>query len=105
MKLYPLHLKFNSGKCIFVVDTKADYMRTKIQKWGNSLALRIPRGYAKHAKLNTNSEVDIKLDDNKIIIKPVVSQKELLDELLSGIDENNVHREIETGAARGNEIW
>ena len=41
----------------------------------------------------------------EIIIRPVVSQKELLDELLSGIDEDNVHREIETGTARGNEIW
>ena len=80
-------------------------MRTKIQKWGNSLALRIPKGYVQDANLENNSEVDIQLEDSQIIIKPVVRKKKSLEELLAGVNINNIHSEAETGSALGNEIW
>ncbi len=80
-------------------------MRTKIQKWGNSLALRIPRGFALHANLKTNSEVDIHLVNNEIVIKPVISKNKELEKLLSDITPENIHKEVETGPAEGNEIW
>lgn len=100
-----LFIVSNYKKCIFVVDTKTTFMRTKIQKWGNSLALRIPKGFALHANLNNNSEVDIHLDDKQIVIKPVARQNETLDELLAGVNKENIHTEVDTGSARGNEIW
>ncbi len=80
-------------------------MRTKIQKWGNSLAVRIPKGFALHANLDNNSEVDIHLKDKQIIIKPIIRQKVSLEELLAGINSENMHREVETGSEQGNEIW
>jgi antitoxin MazE len=80
-------------------------MRTKIQKWGNSLALRIPKGYALHANLENNSEVEIHMDDKQIIIKPVKREIETLDELLAGVNTKNIHTEIKTGSAQGTEIW
>ena len=80
-------------------------MRSKIQKWGNSLALRIPKGYAQDANLENNSEVDIYLEDNQIVINPVVRKNKSLEDLLAGINENNIHSEIESGSAAGKEIW
>ena len=80
-------------------------MRSKIQKWGNSLALRIPKGYAQDANLENNSEVDIYLEDNQIVINPVVRKNKSLEDLLAGINENNIHSEIESGSAEGKEIW
>ncbi|HKL33312.1 MAG TPA: AbrB/MazE/SpoVT family DNA-binding domain-containing protein [Tangfeifania sp.] len=80
-------------------------MRAKIQKWGNSLALRIPKGYAQDAKLENNSEVDIHLEDKQIVIKPVVLQNKSLEELLAGVNKSNIHNEVKTGSAQGNEIW
>jgi antitoxin MazE len=80
-------------------------MRTKIQKWGNSLALRIPKGYAQDANLENNSEVDIHLEDKQIVIKPIDRQNISLEELLAGVNKSNIHNEVETGSAKGNEIW
>jgi len=80
-------------------------MRAKIQKWGNSLALRIPKGYAQDANLENNSEVDIYLEDNQIVIKPVSRENKSLEELLAGVNEKNIHSEVETGSAEGKEIW
>jgi antitoxin MazE len=81
------------------------YMRTTIQKWGNSLALRIPKGFAQHANLENRSEVDIHLEDTQIVIKPVIREKQSLEDLLAGINKNNIHSEVETGSAEGKEIW
>jgi len=80
-------------------------MLTKIQKWGNSLALRIPRAFALDAKLENDSTVEISFVDGKIIIKPISTPTWSLDELLAGINKNNIHREVETGVAVGNEVW
>ena len=80
-------------------------MQTKIQKWGNSLALRIPKTFANDAKLENNSLVNISLTDGQIVIKPLEKSEWTLEELLSGINENNMHSEVDTGKVTGNEIW
>ena len=80
-------------------------MRTKIQKWGNSLALRIPKTFALDTQLKNNSPVEISVADGQIIIKPIKKPNWSLDELLSGVNENNTHHEVDTGSAVGNEAW
>ena len=80
-------------------------MRTKVQKWGNSLALRIPKAFARDAQLENDSLVEISLVEGQIVITPVQAPGWTLDELLAGINSENIHREIETGSAIGNEIW
>ena len=80
-------------------------MRTKVQKWGNSLALRIPKAFALDAQIENNSEVEISLVDGQIVIKPIPKQQWTLDQLLSGITNENVHQEIDTGSAVGKEVW
>ena len=80
-------------------------MQTKIKKWGNSLALRIPKSFALDAKLRQNELVDISLDKEKIIITPIGEKEYSLDELLEGVSEDNLHGEIDTGIPVGKEIW
>ena len=80
-------------------------MRSKVQLWGNSLALRIPRYIANQIKLNHGSDVDVLLEEEKIIITPVKDKKELLKEMLSNITNNNIHKEEDLGEPVGGEIW
>jgi antitoxin MazE len=80
-------------------------MQTKIQKWGNSLALRIPKSFALNVNLKQNELVDISIDKGKIIISPIAQKEYSLEELLKGVSENNLHSEFDTGAPAGKEIW
>ena len=80
-------------------------MQTKIKKWGNSLALRIPKSFALNAHLRQDELVDISIDKERIIITPIRQKEYLLDELLAGVSEDNLHGEIDTGVPVGKEIW
>jgi antitoxin MazE len=80
-------------------------MRTKIQKWGNSLSLRIPKAFAKDARIENDSLVDLFLVDGNIVVKPVPGHQVTLDQLLADVTADNMHHEIDTGGAAGNEAW
>ncbi len=80
-------------------------MRVRIQKWGNSLALRIPKAFAAEARLRQGSLVEVSLADDKITVTPVVRVKLTLERLMAGVTEQNLHREVDTGPAMGNEAW
>lgn len=80
-------------------------MQTKIQKWGNSLALRIPKSFALNINLKQNELVDLSIEKKKIIITPIRQKEYSLDELLKGVSENNLHGEVDTGTPVGKESW
>ena len=80
-------------------------MRTRIQRWGNSLAVRIPELVATALKLDHDSEVDLTIVNDCIAIISVDSPTYRLEQLLDGITEDNLHHEISTDDARGNEAW
>jgi antitoxin MazE len=80
-------------------------MKTKIKKWGNSLALRIPKSFALNANLRQDELVDISIEKERIIITPINQKDYSLDELLAGVSEDNLHGEIDTGVPVGKEIW
>jgi antitoxin MazE len=80
-------------------------MVTKIQKWGNSLGLRIPKSFAKEAGVEEGSAVDISIRDGNLVIKTIRPLKYELDELLSEIRKDNLHDEISTGQPVGREAW
>ena len=80
-------------------------MLAKVQKWGNSLALRIPKAFAVDAQLENDSLVEMSIVKGKIVITPVPAPSWTLEELLAGINRNNLHHEIDTGNAVGNEVW
>jgi antitoxin MazE len=80
-------------------------MRVRVQKWGNSLALRIPRSYAVETALESGSEVDLSLEDGRLVVSPVTVPEYRLEDLLAGITPENLHGEIDTGPSMGAEAW
>ncbi len=80
-------------------------MRTRVQKWGNSLALRIPKSFAVEVGLGPDTPVELSLRDGKLIVKPVVEPAWTLEQLLAQVTEGNLHREADTGAPVGDEVW
>ncbi|MCB8924479.1 MAG: AbrB/MazE/SpoVT family DNA-binding domain-containing protein [Ardenticatenaceae bacterium] len=80
-------------------------MQTQIKKWGNSLALRIPKLLAEQLDIKTDSEVEIAVEDGQMVIKPLPEPTLTLEELLAQITDENLHEEVETGTAVGGEAW
>jgi len=80
-------------------------MRTRVQKWGNSLALRIPKSFADEVGLQNDSAVDVSLVKGKLVIAPVTQSKFTLQQLLAQVTQDNLHGESDTGVAVGNEVW
>jgi antitoxin MazE len=74
-----------------------------IQKWGNSLGVRIPNSIAKDLNLENGSHVEILDEDGKILILP--HEKKSLIEKLAKITTENIHQEISNGLSVGNEEW
>ena len=70
-------------------------IHTRIQKWGNSLALRIPKSFALEAQLEQDALVDISLVDGKLVVTPVTDAAQTLEQLLAGITEDNLHGEVD----------
>jgi antitoxin MazE len=79
-------------------------MKTIVQKWGNSLALRIPKKTAEHIKVKEGVSVDIREDGDTLFIRPSKT-KPTLKELLADIKPENLHGETKTGHGVGKEIW
>jgi antitoxin MazE len=80
-------------------------MVIKILKWGNSLGVRIPRSFAREAGVEEGSAVDIALEGDHLVIRPVRPAKYRLADMLSQVREDNIHYEISTGDAVGREAW
>ncbi|MBC6431818.1 AbrB/MazE/SpoVT family DNA-binding domain-containing protein [Nostoc sp. HG1] len=80
-------------------------MTAVVAKWGNSLAIRIPRAVAEQADVTEGTAIELSVEGNNIIITPQKRKKYTLDELLEGMTPDKFHPEFETGNAVGNEDW
>ena len=80
-------------------------MLTKVQKWGNSLGLRIPRTFAADASVELGSVVDISLERGGLMVRPARQRKYALGDLLKGITKRNLHQEVVSGDPVGREAW
>jgi antitoxin MazE len=80
-------------------------MRTRVQKWGNSLALRIPKSFAQEAGLRANGAVKLSLVGGALVVQPVAPEPPTLAELLRGVTDENIPGEWDTGPATGKEVW
>ena len=80
-------------------------MKVQVQKWGNSLALRIPKSFARETGIDQGTAVDISLEEGKIVIRPLTEPAYSLDDLLSKVTKQNIHKEVDTGPPQGGEIW
>lgn len=80
-------------------------MKTRIQKWGNSLALRIPKSFADEVGLKQDSPVEVSLEDGRLVIAAAPKFKLPLKQLLAQVTKDNRHAEFDTGRAAGSEVW
>lgn len=84
-------------------------MKGTVQKWGNSLAIRLPKAYAEDAGLRENSPVEILMEGETIVIAPpssrrARSQRIPLSEYLDRITPDNLHGESDAGEPQGHEV-
>jgi antitoxin MazE len=80
-------------------------METTIQKWGNSLAVRLPKGMANKRNLVDGSAVTVVESKEGLLIRKVTHPKKTLAKLIAEISPSNVHGEVAWGAPQGNEVW
>lgn len=69
------------------------------------MAVRIPKPFAHEAGLDQQSEVDVSVIDGALVIKPCPEPTWSLEELLSRVTDENIHKEFDTGPPVGREIW
>jgi len=92
-------------KLVYSAYSRVVVMQTRVQKWGNSLGVRIPRGLAEEVGLGAGTEVSLTAKDGELVVKPALPTRLSLEDLLSGVSESNIHSFIDTGSAVGAEIF
>lgn len=80
-------------------------MKTTAQKWGNSLAIRVPKSVAAQVGLKAHDDLEIEVQDGNVVLKPHLQRVYRLEDLVKQINPKNVHDEIDTGIPVGREIW
>jgi antitoxin MazE len=80
-------------------------MKTVVQQWGNSLALRIPKAFAQQTRIKKGSPVSLSVQGGRMVVQPLRQRKYTLQQLVSKITPKNRHPETEWGRPLGNESW
>ena len=80
-------------------------MHARIGKWGNSLALRIPRSVANEAGLAFDATVELSLRENELVVALARPPRSELERLLANVTDDNRHGEVDTGRPVGGEVW
>ena len=80
-------------------------MRTRVQRWGNSLAVRIPKSFAEEVGLQDDSPVNLRLSQGRLVLELSAPRPPRLEDLLSRVRKSNLHAEFDTGPAQGREAW
>jgi antitoxin MazE len=80
-------------------------VHTKIQKWGNSLGLRIPRTFAAEARVAEGSTVDLSVAGGQLLVRPLRARRYALRDLLRKVTRRNLHTEVSSGGPIGREVW
>ena len=79
-------------------------MKAKVQRWGNSLAVRIPKAFAQEVGLEDGTPVDMRLVEEGLLVAPAADESLSLDDLLDGVTKANIHAEVDAGPSQGREV-
>jgi antitoxin MazE len=90
-------------------EERSGIMRVTFLKWGNSLALRVPKVFAQEIGASVGKAANMEVRDGKLIVE-IAKRKRFrrrctLEQLVAGITPENRHRELEWGPPVGNEVW
>jgi antitoxin MazE len=77
-------------------------MHTHIQKWGNSLGVRIPAKLAHQLNMRPGGAVDVFIEDDRLIVNP---QRYQLTDLIGNISKSNMHHHLLESSGIGEEEW
>ena len=80
-------------------------METTIQKWGNSLAVRLPRSITQQCSLHVGDRVAVRGVGSGVSIRHIRQSDFTLEELVNKITPRNIHKKLEWGEPRGRELW
>jgi antitoxin MazE len=80
-------------------------MKTQIAKWGNSMAVRIPKAVAQAAKFRPGDHLELAAEGSGVVRMRKRKEKQTLQDLVRGITAGNLHKETDWGRAEGNELW
>lgn len=80
-------------------------MSVKLHRWGNSVGLRVPKPLLEQLGLAEGCQVDVKVEDGRLVIEPVRRERLTMAELLEGITPDNRPEEVDWGPAAGREVW
>jgi len=78
-------------------------MLVTVSRWGNSLAIRVPRGIAEDAGIVEGAAVDVRVEDGKIVAEPLA--RPTLDALLAAVTPENLHSAQLDDSPAGGEVW
>ena len=80
-------------------------MHVRVQKWGNSLAVRIPKPLAEDAEVREGTVLNLAVSEGKVVATPVEKKKQSLKQLLAKVTRKNLHGEVDFGPSVGRETW
>jgi antitoxin MazE len=80
-------------------------MHVRVQKWGNSLAVRIPKPLAEDAEVKEGTVLNLAVSEGKVVATPVERKKQSLKQLLTKVTRKNLHTEVDFGRSVGRETW
>jgi antitoxin MazE len=95
---------FYDGYILWIENNGEIMFTTHIKKWGDSLAIRLPQSLLTHLDVKEDCEIEISIDEGRLILSPVKKPKYTLDELLAKVTPDSLHDEIEFGAPPGKEV-
>jgi antitoxin MazE len=80
-------------------------MQVRVQKWGNSLAVRIHNQLAEDVEVKEGTVLNLAVSEGRVVATPVRRKKLSLKQLLAKLDKKNIHKEVDFGSPLGREIW
>ena len=80
-------------------------MHVRVQKWGNSLVVRIPKPLAEDAEVREGTVLNLAVSEGKVVATSVKKRKSSLKQLLAKVTRKNLHAEVDFGPSVGREIW
>jgi antitoxin MazE len=79
--------------------------RTRIRRWGHSLAVRIPAAYARELGLAEGDAVELAVEAGALVIRPTLDDAPTLEDLLASMGGKRGHGEVDWGPPCGAEEW
>jgi antitoxin MazE len=80
-------------------------MKTQLAKWGNSMAVRIPKAIAEAARLRPGDHLEMAVEDSGTLRIRKKKGEPKLRQLVRAITPENQHAESDWGAPVGKELW